>query len=177
MNFYLYIALMFAKIGAFSFGGGMAMLPLIVQQVERAGFMTAEEFSNLVALSQVTPGPVAINAATYVGFMYGGLGGATAATIGVGLPSFVIVLAVCSLLKKASDSPLVESVFTGIRPVTVGLIASAAVVIGRTSLVIGGMLNLASCAICAASFVLIYKFKASPIKIMLLMGAIGAFVF
>ena len=174
MMYYLKVTYIFAKIGLFSFGGGMAMLPLIFQEVQRAAMMTAEEFSNLVALSQVTPGPVAVNAATYVGYQYGGIPGSTFATIGVALPSFVIVLIVSSLLKKAEGSSLVDSIFTGIRPVTVGLIASAAIVIGRTSIIVGGSVNLLCCAIFAVSFVLIYKFKLSPIKIMLIMGAAGA---
>ena len=73
---YLYLFSMFFRIGLFSFGGGLAMLPLIFQSVQDFGFMSAEEFSDLVALSQVTPGPIAVNAATYVGFNYSGVLGA-----------------------------------------------------------------------------------------------------
>ena len=83
---YLYLFTMFFRIGLFSFGGGLAMLPLIFQSVQDFGIMTSQEFSDLVALSQVTPGPVAVNAATYVGFNYSGLPGALTATLGVCLP-------------------------------------------------------------------------------------------
>ena len=100
MEAYLFLCVMFMKIGVFGFGGGLAMLPMIFQTVQEAGFMSAAEFSNLVAISQMTPGPIAVNAATYVGFQYGGVAGAAAATFGVALPSFVIVLTVSAFLKN-----------------------------------------------------------------------------
>ena len=84
---YITLFVMFFRIGLFSFGGGLAMLPLIFQSVKDFGMMTASEFSDLVALSQVTPGPIAVNAATYVGFNGAGIPGALAATLGVALPS------------------------------------------------------------------------------------------
>ena len=176
MSGYLFLWLMFAKIGLFSFGGGYAMLPLIFQTVEEAGFMTVEQFSDLVALSQVTPGPVAVNAATYVGFNYAGLLGAAAATIGVAIPSFVIVLIVSAFLKKSHENRIVNGIFTGIRPVTVGLIASAVIVLAQTVIVTAGTFNLIPFLIFIAAFVLAWKFKMSPIKITLLMAVIGAFI-
>ena len=88
---YVTLFVMFFRIGLFSFGGGLAMLPLIFQSVKDFGMMTASEFSDLVALSQVTPGPIAVNAATYVGFNGAGIPGALAATLGVALPSFIPV--------------------------------------------------------------------------------------
>ena len=89
---YVTLFVMFFRIGLFSFGGGLAMLPLIFQSVKDFGMMTASEFSDLVALSQVTPGPIAVNAATYVGFNGAGIPGALAATLGVALPSFILIL-------------------------------------------------------------------------------------
>ena len=97
---YLYLFTMFFRIGLFSFGGGLAMLPLIFQSVQDFGIMTSQEFSDLVALSQVTPGPVAVNAATYVGFNYSGLPGALTATLGVCLPSFVLMLIVMKFIEQ-----------------------------------------------------------------------------
>ena len=94
---YLYLFTVFFRIGIFSFGGGLAMLPLIFQSVQSFGIMSAHEFSNLVALSQVTPGPIAVNAATYVGFNYAGIPGAAVATLGVCVPSFILVLIVLNL--------------------------------------------------------------------------------
>ncbi len=200
---YFNLAYMFARIGLFSFGGGYAMLPLIFQSVQDFGVMSAHEFSNLVALSQVTPGPVAVNAATYVGFNYAGFWGAAAATFGVGLPSFVLVLIAVHFLNKFRESSGIEAVFSGIRPATVGLIASAAVFLAETALIdseslaetalfSGGAGLLASlgsflggifgsvqwmpACIFAITLVLAGKFKVSPIKITILMGLIGAFL-
>ncbi len=176
MEAYLFLCVMFMKIGVFGFGGGLAMLPMIFQTVQEAGFMSAAEFSNLVALSQVTPGPIAVNAATYVGFQYGGVAGAAAATFGVALPSFVIVLTVSAFLKKFHESRTVQGIFVGIRPVTVGLVASAVIVVGKTVLWTDGALHAVPLVIFALSFLLAAKFRISPIKITILMGLVGAWI-
>ncbi|MBQ2746846.1 MAG: chromate transporter [Firmicutes bacterium] len=170
----LHLFMIFFKIGAFSFGGGYAMLPLIFKTVEDAGFMSTEELAMLVPLSQVTPGPIAVNAATYVGFNTAGIFGAAAATLGVGMPSFILILIVSSFLKKFSESNIIKGLFTGIRPVTAGLIASAVIVIGQTVLWTGTHLNPVPAAIFVVSFLLISKTKLSPIKITLLMAVVGA---
>jgi len=184
MTGFSFLFYMFARIGLFGFGGGYAMLPLIFQGVQEFGFMSAEEFSNLVALSQVTPGPVAVNAATYVGFNYAGVLGAAVATFGVSLPCFVIVFIISSFLEKFKNSTLVEGMFTGIRPVTVGLIASAVVVLGKTSLInVGTDLNISTVIgtieiipvlIFLATLLLAGKLKISPIKVTIMMGIVGA---
>ena len=102
---------MFFRIGLFSFGGGLAMLPLIFQSVQDFGMMTAAEFSDLVALSQVTPGPIAVNAATYVGFNGAGIPGALAATLGVSLPSFILILIVVKFLERFQESKGIQGAF------------------------------------------------------------------
>ena len=89
---YLKLFLLFAKIGVVGFGGGNAMLPLIYQGANNLNLMSESEFSNLVAIAQVTPGPIAVNAATYVGYNTAGFAGALVATFGVALPSFVLVM-------------------------------------------------------------------------------------
>ncbi len=170
---YFRLFMIFFKIGAFSFGGGYAMLPMIFQTVEDAGFMAADELAMLVPLSQVTPGPIAVNAATYVGFKSGGLLGAAAATLGVGLPSFVLIIIVSSFLKKFNESKAIKGIFAGIRPVTAGLIAAAVIVIGKTVLWTGTHINAIPMAIFAVSFLLAAKFKISPIKITIIMAVAG----
>ncbi|MCB6992977.1 chromate transporter [bacterium 210820-DFI.6.37] len=184
MFFYLFS--MFFRIGLFSFGGGLAMLPLIFQSVQDFGFMTSAEFSNLVALSQVTPGPIAVNAATYVGLNYAGVLGAVVATLGVCLPSFILVLIVMKFMEKFKESKGLEGAFFGIRPVTVGLIGAAAIFVAETSLVNGDLfstalfknpgsyINAVPCVIFAVSLVLAGKFKISPIKVTILMAVVGA---
>lgn len=179
---------MFFRIGALSFGGGLAMLPLIFQGVQEFGIMTSQEFSDLVALSQVTPGPVAVNAATYVGLNFAGFPGAIVATLGVTVPSFIIMLIVANFVKRFYYTWPIRGIFTGIRPVTAGLIAAAAVMVAETVLfnshIFSGefIMNIASninpipCLIFLVSFLLVAKMKISPIFIMLGMGVIGAFV-
>ena len=98
----------FFKIGLFSFGGGTAMLPLIYQAIQPFGVMSVADFSDMVALSQVTPGPVAINAATFVGLKFAGLPGTVVATIAICIPCFVIMLIVMKLLEKFRGNAFVE---------------------------------------------------------------------
>lgn len=178
----------FFKIGLFGFGGGLAMLPLIFQSVQAFGIMTNEEFSNLVALSQVTPGPMAVNAATYVGFNYAGIPGALAATFGVCLPAFILMMITYRFIKKFNDSRIVQGIMSGIRPVTVALIASAVIFVSETVLINGPMIseklfaggmdyfNLIPICIFLITIVLVAKFKVKPIHVMILMGIVGAFV-
>ncbi len=168
---YLKLFLVFAKIGLFGFGGGMAMLPMIYQSAATFSLMSADEFSNLVAISQVTPGPMAVNAATYVGYNAAGFSGAFIATLGVAFPSFILVIAVCHFIARFKSSPYIEGAFTGIRPVTAGLIASAVIFMGESTFenltpVTGGILIL--------SVVLVGKFRISPVIIVLGAGILGA---
>ena len=151
------------------------MLPLIFQTVADAGFMDADELADLIPLSQVTPGPIAVNAATYVGFNTAGFFGSVCSTLGVALPSFVLIIIVSSFLERFNESSIISGIFAGIRPVTAGLIGSAVIVIGRTVLVTGTHLNVIPAAIFAVSFILALKFKVSPIKITLIMAVVGAF--
>ena len=115
----------FFKIGAFTFGGGYAMLPLITQQVSERGWMDTSQISEFVAISESTPGPLAVNMATYVGTQVGGVLGAVAATLGVVLPSFVIILIVAKIFDKFRKSKAVTGIMTGLKPCVVGLIACA----------------------------------------------------
>lgn len=179
---------MFFRIGIFSFGGGYAMLPLIFQGVQDFGMMTASEFSRLVALSQVTPGPIAVNAATYVGYHYIGVWGAAAATAGISLPSIILVILVMHFVKKFQESRALEAVLGGIRPATVGMIYSAVVFLSESSIFNGALLsgeiikntkeyvNLLPCVFFIITIILAGKFKIGPIKLTILAGLIGAFV-
>lgn len=170
---YFQLFFVFARIGLFGFGGGMAMLPMIYQGAKTFNLMSAEEFSNLVAISQVTPGPIAVNAATYVGYHCAGTAGAMAATFGVAFPSFVLVMLVCFFVTRFRNSRIVEGAFAGIRPVTVGLIA-AAVVFMAQGLEHG--IDFVSAALIAGTVILIGKVKVSPILIVIGAGLIGAFL-
>jgi len=121
----------FFKIGAFTFGGGYAMLPLIQVEAAAQGWMTAEQLINFVAVSESTPGPLAINMATFVGMQMGGVPGAIACTLGVVMPSFVIILIVAKCFDKFRKSRVMDSCMSGLKPAVAGLIASALLTLGR----------------------------------------------
>ena len=122
----LTLFLEFLKIGLFTFGGGYAMIPLIKEAVLKHGWLTEEQFLNMIGVSEVTPGPIAINMATYVGSTQAGILGAVLCTIGVVLPAFVIMLLISILLKKYMKNKYVQSALSGIKFVAVALIASSA---------------------------------------------------
>ena len=124
---YLQLFLTFLKVGAFAFGGGYAMLSLIGDSVLQNGWMTEEDLLNFVGVETVIPGPIAVNMATYIGYEQGGLLGALLATVGVVLPSFVIILLVAAILHNLLKYPPVKAFISGMRPALGGLILSVAV--------------------------------------------------
>ncbi len=124
---YLWLFLEFLKVGLFTFGGGYAMIPLIKETVLNHGWMEEGEFFNFIGLCEATPGPIAVNMASFVGFSQGGVLGAVVATFGVVLPSFVIIVLVASLLKHVMKKKVVKGFFVGVKPVIVGLIAATGI--------------------------------------------------
>ncbi|MBQ3660091.1 MAG: chromate transporter [Bacteroidales bacterium] len=179
-----------AKVGTVGFGGGLAIRPMIDQGVRRFTDITSAQFANLVGISQATPGPIAVNAATYVGFLAAGVPGALASTIGVSLPSFIIVSLVVRFIEKFKDSRLVVGAFVGIRPATIGLMASALVYVSESallkcdfkdvdfSIVVSALssVNAAAVIMAIATIVLAGKFKMGPIPVIAIMGAVGAVI-
>ncbi len=131
---YLSLFLSFLKIGAFTFGGGYAMLPLIEQEVLAHGWLDLPQLVDFVAVSESTPGPFAINIATYVGSQTAGVLGALCATAGVVLPSFVVILIVARCYLAFKNSRVVKGVMSGLKPAVVGLIAAAVLSIGQAVL-------------------------------------------
>ena len=168
---YIKLFLVFAKIGVFGFGGGVAMLPMIYQSAKAFQLMSADEFSNLVAISQVTPGPIAVNAATYVGYNCAGFTGAFVATAGVAVPSFVMVTLAYMFITKFKDSKTIDGAFYGIRPVTAGLLASAVVFIGQSAF---ATISPVTLAIFVGTVIAAASKKVSPILIILVAGVLGA---
>ncbi|MBQ8796205.1 MAG: chromate transporter [Clostridia bacterium] len=127
---YLELFLTFLKLGAFTFGGGAAMMPFIQEEaVSKWGF-TPDEIINFIAISESTPGPFAVNIATYVGAEKGGILGSVCATLGLVLPSFIIILIIARCYEKFKTNKIVAGAMTGLRPASVGLIAAATVSIG-----------------------------------------------
>ena len=144
--------LLFVKIGAFTFGGGYAMIPLFqTELVHNHHFMTNAEFANFVALAQVTPGPVGLNAATYIGYLCGtqclggfcgGAVGGIVGTLGVMTPSLIIVTLIAYFIHAFKKNPVMKAVLAGIRPATLGLIAAAVVFFAETSVFTAPLKNI-----------------------------------
>lgn len=177
----------FLKIGAFTFGGGYAMLPLIEEQVLLHGWLSAQEIVNFIAVSESTPGPFAINIATYVGSQVAGVLGSACATLGVVLPSFVIILMVARFFVKFKDNRAVTGVMAGLKPAVIGLIGSAIVSMAATVFLPTGFNTsiftsvtfYISLAIFALSAILAFT-KKHPILIICvsaLLGIIFGFIF
>ena len=133
---YLKLLWTFFKIGLFTIGGGYAMIPMIKSEVISVGWLTEGELLDFMAISESTPGPFAINVATFVGFNEAGLLGALASTLGVILPSFIIIIIISKIVNKFLNNKYVNYALTGVRPVVVGLILAVAV-----SLVYSGLLH------------------------------------
>ena len=187
MMIFLELFYTFLKIGLFSFGGGYGMLSVIQGEVvSRHAWLSASEFTDIVAISQMTPGPIGINSATYVGYtaVMNATGsealavtGSLVASFAVMLPSIVLMLVVCRYLLKYSKHPNVEAVFKGLRPAVVGLVASAALLL-MTEENFGSfndapMQFWVSVALFVAAFVAMKFFKVSPILILVLAGIFG----
>lgn len=168
---YFQLFLSFLQIGLFSIGGGYAAMPLIQAQVVTAhGWLTMEEFSHLVTISQMTPGPIAINGATFVGMQIAGLPGALAATLGCILPSVVLVSVLAWVYYRYKTLSLLQRVLGCLRPAVVALIAAAGVsifleVMGGTS-----AWNPVGIFLTLAGFVALRKRKLSPVLVMVLCG-------
>lgn len=127
---YLQLFVSYLKIGFFGFGGGYAMLSLIQNEiVVKRGWMTVAEFTDIVAISQITPGPIAINSATYIGYTVAGFWGSVIATISVCLPALTIMILATKFYLKLYNNKYVKGAMSGLKPVVIGMIASAALLL------------------------------------------------
>lgn len=177
---YLELFLTFLKIGAFTFGGGYAMLPLIQAEVVSHGWMEQQAVIDFIAVSESTPGPFAVNMATYIGSEIGGIFGSVCATTGVVLPSFVIILIVAKCFEKFKQSKVVKGCMSGLKPAVVGLISSAIVTVAATVFIPAGFSFeiftdagfYVSLAIFVTSVVAAFK-KVHPIIIICLSAVVG----
>lgn len=182
---YLQLFWVFFKIGLFGFGGGYAMLSMIQGEVVTSyAWLSAQEFTDIVAISQMTPGPIGINAATYVGYTAtgGNILGSVVATFAVVFPSFILMILISKFFLKHSHHPAVEAIFSGLRPAVVGLLASAALVLmnkenfsspseDKYSFVVSILI------FAAAFFFSRSKYKINPILLILLCGVVGLILY
>ncbi len=187
---YLRLIWSYLKIGFFGFGGGYAMLALIENEIVTPGWISEQTFTDIVAISQMTPGPIGINSATYIGYVAPGVSspalsspvwgllGSLLCTLVVVLPSFVLVRYVGHYITRHRDSAVLKGIFAGLRPVVVGLIASAALLLmngqnfGTTSPDIAKSIVLA-----VASLAVVLFTKIHPIAVIIAAGIIGYFIF
>lgn len=169
----------FFKIGLFGFGGGAAMLPLIqFELVENYGWITSAEFTNMVAVSQMTPGPIGINSATYAGYLASGsVLGSFVATVAVVLPSFIIMLVVARFFYKFKTNKYVDSAMQGLRPVVVGLIAAAALLLMNEENFGKDLADYSSWIIFAVAFVATKWLKVHPILMIVVFAVVGLFIY
>lgn len=167
------IFLTFFKIGAFSFGGGYAMIPFIEREIVNVNqWLPSSEFIDVLAISQVTPGPIATNASTYVGYKTAGILGALAGTVGVIGAAFILALIVSRRFEKVKHLPQVKLMFKGLRPAVLGLIFSAALSVGMKTVT-----SFAELGIATFAFISIVKFKIHPIVTIGIAGCVGLILF
>ena len=179
---YLQLFLSFLQSGAFSFGGGYAAMPLIQNQVVQVHpWLSQSEFTDLITISQMTPGPIAVNSATFVGTRIAGVPGALAATIGCVLPSCILVTILAKIYLKYRNLSLLQGILKSLRPAVIAMIAAAGVSILVTafwgndisSLHLDAILsstNIRAVGIFLVSLILLAKFKMDPIHVMLFSG-------
>ncbi|MDF2699468.1 MAG: Chromate transporter [Haloplasmataceae bacterium] len=198
------IFITFFKIALFNFGGGFAMYSLMEREVVSHGWLTKEMFANIFAISEMTPGPVSINAATYVGFdtifretgsILFGLSGSAVATLAIPIPSFIIVVLISPYILKYKDHSLYKMIFYGLKAVVVGLVINAALSVALTTLInpdkykytfdtlienfkdFNVSFNLGSILIFIISYFLLKKLKLNPILVIVISAILGIVVF
>lgn len=167
----LFIA--FLKIGAFSFGGGYGVLAFMQREIiENNNWINLQDFTNIVAIAEMTPGPIAINTATFVGYKMGGFMGSTLATLGLILVPFTLSLIVSMYFNKFKHLKQVNWILKGIRPAVIGLIAAACISIGKAAII-----DIKSVIIAILVFIGVYKFKLNPILALAVSGVLGIVIY
>lgn len=179
----LRLYLVFFRIGLFSIGGGLATLPYLQEIVHKYGWITSEELSNMIAISESTPGAIGINTTTYVGYNTGGLFGGLAATLGIVTPSIIIIIIIAHYFSKFSEEHIVKSAFYGIRPAVAGLIGAVSFELARNELFnieafnitknIADLINFDAILLFVIMFYLIRKLNKHPITYIILAAIIG----
>lgn len=172
MNIYLSFFLIFCKIGAFTIGGGYAMVPLIENEIiDKRKWIGKDDFIDLLAIAQSTPGIFAVNIAIFIGYKLRGIRGSIVTTLGTILPSFFIMLAIALFFHSFQDNPVVERIFKGIRPAVVALIAAPCFNMAKAA-----KINRYTIYIPIVSTLLIWLLGVSPIYIIILAG-VGGYIY
>lgn len=185
MNIYFQLFITFFKIGLFTIGGGQAMIPMITRDVVELGWLTQEQVQVFIAIAESTPGPFAVNIATYTGIETAGVWGAIMATLGVVLPSVIIIVLVAKLLTSFMKKPSVQEVFTGVRSTVTGLLSAVWLALAlRILFAIGSVWDVSTvspdyvgmgifAAVFGLSFIKIKGKKMKPVLIVLICAVLG----
>lgn len=182
MQLYLTIFWEFFKTGLFSIGGGLATLPFLFKMSENYGWFSTEQLTNMIAISESTPGPIGVNIATYVGFTISGVLGALYATLSLVLPSIIVILIIAGFLEKFKENKTVKTVFYGLRPAVVGMLAVSLLTVVRTTFLIPeaqsilASVDYVKVAVFAVLLFGVMKFKKHPI-IYIAIGAVCGIIF
>ena len=186
---YLELFLTFLQIGAFSFGGGYGMISLIREKVLMCGWLTEEEMLNMIAVAESTPGPIAVNMATFIGSSQGGFFGALLATLGVVLPSFFIILIIAALIRNLLKYAGVKAFLSGIRPCIIGLILATAITMLMSTAIgfsgigdalaidLNGIIIFALLIVISIVARLMLKKKPSPILMIVISAGLGMLMY
>lgn len=171
---YIQLFLSFFKIGLFGFGGGYAIISLIQHEIEVHGWMTQSEFTDIIAISQMTPGPIGINSATYVGYTASGtVLGSIIATFAIVLPSFLIMLTLVRFFFALQGNKYLGWAFLGLRPAVIGLIGAAAILLMNRD----NFIDYKSFIIFLLAFLLSFTGKFHPILLILMAGVAGFVIY
>ena len=167
----------FFKIGLFAIGGGMATLPFLYNLAgTHPDWFNTSQLMDMVAVSESTPGPMGVNMSTYVGFTTGGVFGGVCATLGLVIPSIIVILIVAKILNKVKDNPTVQKVIYGIRPASMGLIAGAAVLVMKEALINVDLFEIKSIIFAVILYILMVKYKKHPIMYVAFSAVIGCII-
>ncbi|MFC5589698.1 chromate transporter [Sporosarcina soli] len=169
----------FFIIGLVSFGGGYAMIPVIELEVTEHDWMTLQEFTDIIAIAGMSPGPIATNSAIFVGYQTAGLLGAVVSALGMILPSLCIILLISMFFNKANKHRTVQSAFYGLRPIIVGLIVYAAIKFALSNQLIGAISSHTFSLLCifALSLLALVKFRVHPAFVIMSAGVIGVILY
>ncbi len=189
---YIELFVTFFKFGIISFGGGYTLIPLIEQELEKNNWMTVEEFHDLIGVSEVTPGSISINSASFIGYEVGGIFGSIVATLGIILPSLIIIIIISKIIMNKEDAIYYQNVLIYIRPVVAGLILAAAIFVANTSIFISelslntlanlfiepkSVIDIGSLIIFLTILFLIKKYRFHPILLIIGAGGLGILFF
>lgn len=168
MFIYIQLFCEFFRIGLFALGGGLATVPFLEQLIDKYGWITSADLLDLIAIAESTPGPIGVNAATYVGFNVAGFPGSITTVLGLVTPSIIIIIIVAHFFEKFKKQKMVQDCFYGIRPVVAGLIGAAGFNVAKMAIV-----DLKTILVCSAFLVIMSKWKKHPILYIALGAGVG----